>query len=145
MELVKWPLNKNTLQLNSIFDNFFNEPFYSVSPRNSNLPKSWTPKVDIYDTKDAFVIKVELPGIEKKDIKVDVDGKLLTLKGERTLTNSDDKNVSRREIFYGSFERTFTLPDAVNADKIKADHKNGLLTLEVPKPEESKPKQITIH
>jgi HSP20 family protein len=106
----------------------------------------WYPVVDMYEEDNSFVIKAELPGMDKKDISVDVKDRILTLKGERNYDNEvKEENYYRRERSYGKFQRTFTLPVDVEPDKIKADFKDGLLKIEVPKPEEHKPKEITIH
>ncbi|OEU61091.1 MAG: hypothetical protein BA867_14070 [Desulfobacterales bacterium S5133MH16] len=91
-----------------------------------------------------IVIKSELPGVDKKDIVVHVNGRFLTIKGERLSENEvkEDK-YHRRERSYGKFERVFTLPE-VDPDKIKAGYKNGVLKIDIPKPGEQKPKQITV-
>jgi HSP20 family protein len=107
---------------------------------------SWNPVVDVYDNDDSIVIQAELPGVEKKDIRIDVKDRLLTLKGER----STDKEVTeekyyRRERSYGSFQRVFNLPVDVDPDKIEAAYADGLLKVRIPKPETQKPKQITVH
>ncbi len=145
MELMKWTPTNELRNFNRLLTHFFDEPFFPIE-RPDLVTGTWTPKVDIYDTKDAFIIDAELPGIDKNDIKVDVDGRLLTLRGERK-TETEDKNKSyyRHEMYYGAFERTFTLPEAVDPGLIKAEYKEGVLHLEVPKPEERKPKQIEVH
>lgn len=92
------------------------------------------------------MIKAELPGVDKNDIKIDLKDRLLTLSGERTYDNEvKEENYYRRERSYGKFQRAFTLPTDVDSDKIKADFKDGVLEIEVPKPEEKKAKQVTIH
>lgn len=145
MELMKWTPTNELRDFNRMLTHFFDEPFIPTE-RRELIEKTWAPRVDIYDTKDAFVIKAELPGIDKKDIKVDVDGRLLTLRGERkTETENKENAYYRREMFFGSFERTFTLPEAVDPGLIKAEYKDGVLHLEVPKPEERKPKQIEVN
>jgi len=145
MELMKWTPTNELREFNRMLTHFFDEPFFPTETREI-IEKTWAPRVDIYDTKDAFIIKAELPGIDKNDIKVDVDGRLLTLRGERkTDTESKENAYYRREMFCGTFERTFTLPEAVDPGLIKAEYKDGVLHLEVPKPEERKPKQIEIH
>jgi HSP20 family protein len=107
---------------------------------------NWKPAVDIYDNDRNIVIKAELPGMEKKDIILQVNGRVLTLKGEHSSENEvkEDK-YHRRERSYGKFERVFTLPLEVDPDKITADYKDGVLKIDIPKPEEQKPKQITVH
>jgi len=107
---------------------------------------SWRPFVDIYDNDNNIVIKAELPGIDKKDIVVDVKDRFLTLKGERSSENEVKKDkFHRRERTYGKFERVFSLPMEVDPDKIKADYKDGVLKIDIPKLEKQKPKQITVH
>jgi HSP20 family protein len=145
MELMKWNPTHELRNFNRMLTHFFDEPFFAVD-RGELMEKSWAPRVDIYDTKDAFMIKVELPGVDKNDIKVDVDGRLLTLRGERRgETEEKDAAYYRREMYCGTFERSFTLPEAVDPALIKAEYKEGVLCLQVPKPEERKPKQIEIH
>lgn len=145
MELMKWTPTNELRNFNRLLTHFFDEPFFAPTEREIG-GGTWAPRVDIYDTKDAFMIKAELPGVDKNDIKVDVDGRLLTLRGERKSEKEDKDNAFyRREMFFGSFERTFTLPEAVDPTAIKAEYKDGILHLEVPKPEERKPRQIEIH
>lgn len=144
MELMKWNPTNELRNFNRLLTHFFDDHF-SPAEKEESLSRSWAPKVDIYDTKNAFVINAELPGINKNDIKVDVEGRVLTLKGERkTETEEKDKSYYRREIFFGNFERSFTLPEAVDPGLIKAEFKDGVLHLEVPKPEERKLRQIEI-
>ncbi|MBW1897704.1 MAG: Hsp20/alpha crystallin family protein [Deltaproteobacteria bacterium] len=147
MELVKWnPFGRNVRVRNQI-DSFFDEFFHTALCIDEGMAaNAWNPAVDVYENKEDIVIKVELPGVEKKDIKVDVNDGILTLKGER----NNEKEVKeeafyRRESVYGKFERSFKLPDGTDFDKIKADFKDGILKVSVPKTEEKLPKQITIH
>jgi HSP20 family protein len=124
-----------------------NEPFFRAYRFDDEAGFSlWNPVVDLYEKDDNFVIKAELPGVGKDDIGIDLKDGVLTLSGER----SDDSEVKedkyyRRERTYGKFQRSFTLPADVDADKIKAEFKDGVLVVEVPKPEKSKPKRITVH
>jgi HSP20 family protein len=107
---------------------------------------NWNPVVDIYDNEDNIVIKAELPGIDKENINVDVKDGVLILKGERSSDNEVKKDkYYRRERMFGKFERAFNLPADVDPDKIKADYTDGVLKIDIPKPEERKPKQITVH
>jgi len=100
----------------------------------------------MFEKDDHLVIKAELPGMEKKDINLDLKDGVLTLRGERKHENQvQDENFYRREMSYGKFVRTFSLPSDVDPDKINAEFQNGLLTIEVPKPEQHKPKQITVN
>ena len=128
---------------NRLFDDFF---FPRTMEDGGMLSWDWNPAVDIYDNEDSIVIKAELPGVDKKDIAVDVNDRVLTLKGERSANNEvKEDHYCRRESTYGKFERSFTLPADVDPDKIKADYKDGILKIELPKLEDKKPKQITVH
>ena len=147
MNLVRWnPWREmNTLQhrLNHLFDDSLFQPGRSEDDLSLG---TWQPVVDMYDENDRIIIKAELPGMEKKDISVDVKDRVLTLSGERNYDNEvKEENYYRRERAYGKFQRTFSLPADVDSDKIKADFKDGLLKIEVPKPEKQKPKEITVH
>jgi HSP20 family protein len=106
----------------------------------------WNPAVDLYEKDDYYVIKAELAGVNKEDIAIDLKDRVLTLSGKRSFENEvKQENYHRRERSYGKFQRAFTLPADVDSDKIKAEFKDGLLQIEVPKPEAQKPKQVTIH
>jgi HSP20 family protein len=128
-------------------DDFFNNFFSPAVPfEDGFLDTKWAPKVDIIDEDDSIVVKAELPGVDKKDINVDVKDRVLTIKGER----SDEKEVNednfyRRERCHGSFQRSFSLPLDSDPTDISAEFKDGILTVSVPKPEEKKPRQITVH
>ena len=130
-------------QMNHLFDDVF-RPVVRGDSRVSTW--NWNPTVDIYDNDENIVIKAELPGIEKKDIVIDVKDGVLTLKGERSFDNEvKEKKYYCRERTFGKFERVFRLPAKVDPEKISADYKDGVLKIEIPKPEEQKPKQITVH
>ncbi|KEF30373.1 MAG: Hsp20/alpha crystallin family protein [Gammaproteobacteria bacterium] len=105
----------------------------------------WTPAVDIKETPEAFSIEAELPGMDKKDVKVTVHDGVLTIEGERKHEEeTNDKKVHRVERYYGSFLRRFTLPDNVDENSVKANFKDGLLTLTVQKAEPKEPKAIEV-
>jgi HSP20 family protein len=147
MQLIRWNPTRDRFSLrnriNHVFDDFL---FPTLRNDEEWSTWNWKPLVDIYDNDDNIVIKAELPGMEKKDIVIDVKGRVLTLKGERSSENEvKEDSYHRRERVYGKFERAFTLPMEVDSDKIKADYKDGVLEVNIPKPEERKPKQITIH
>lgn len=106
----------------------------------------WAPAVDIKETDDAYLIEAELPGLNKKDVKVTVDDGVLTIQGERRQEEeSSDKKIHRVERFYGSFMRRFSLPDNVDENSVKAKFKDGVLTLSVKKAEPKEPKAIEVH
>jgi HSP20 family protein len=107
--------------------------------------RTWAPPVDIYETENDIVLKAELPGVDPKDVEVRVEDSTLYLKGERKFEKEvEDENYHRVERSYGSFARSFSLPNSINAEKVKAEYKDGLLTLTLPKREEAKPRTIKI-
>ncbi len=147
MNLVKWNPWREMPTLPGRFNRFFDDPFFRVGPMEDDaVMDMWNPAVDLYEKDDHYMIKAELPGVNKDDIKIDLKDRLLTLSGERTYDNEvNEENYHRREMSYGKFQRAFTLPADVDSDKIKAEFKDGVLQIEVPKPEEKKAKQVTIH
>ena len=112
---------------------------------DSNLT-TWAPAVDIYETEHELVVKVDLPDVDPKDLDIRVENNILTIRGERKFESkvSEDKYL-RVERAYGSFSRSFSLANTVNSEGIKADYRDGVLTLSVPKREEAKPKQIKVN
>ncbi len=107
---------------------------------------TWLPAVDIRETEDALLVHAELPGIDKKDIHVDVRDGVLTISGERKYEKDvKEESVHRTERAYGRFSRSFSLPHTVDADKVEAKMKDGVLEIRLPKTESAKPKAIEIH
>ena len=112
---------------------------------NSLGSAAWAPAVDVYDHKDSLVIKADLPGLTQKDIDVSVEDDILRIKGQKKQEQEvKEDNYYRLERAYGSFERSFSLPVSVDAAKIKAAYKDGVLQLTLPKKEQPKPKQIKV-
>jgi HSP20 family protein len=106
----------------------------------------WLPAVDIRETNDAIVVNAELPGIDKKDVKVDVKDGVLTISGERNYEKDvKEENVHRIERSYGSFSRSFSLPSHVDVGKVQAQLEDGVLEVRLPKTETAKPKSIEVH
>jgi HSP20 family protein len=105
----------------------------------------WAPALDVHEDKDSFVVRTELPGLKREDIEVSLHDGALLISGERKAeTKQEGVDVHRQERYYGKFQRALTLPTPVAADKIKAQYKDGVLTVTLPKVEEAKPKQIDI-
>ena len=147
MNLVRWSPLKEMAAMQHRLNRAFNEPFFRSSGEDGEFNMgSWYPAVDMFDDDDKIVIKAELPGMDKKDISVDIENRVLTLSGERNYDNEvKEENYYRRERACGKFKRAFNLPADVDSDQIKADFRDGVLKVEIPKPEEQKPKQITVH
>lgn len=142
MTLVRWRPFKDVVsiqdEMNRLFDGFF-------SRVPSRFDSDWSPNVDVSETKDDIVVKAEVPGLGKEDIKITLQDNVLTLKGEKKQEKEEkDTNFYGMERSYGSFTRSFNLPTLVLADKIKASYKDGVLNITLPKAEEVKPKQIPI-
>jgi len=146
MELIRWTPRRNAwglqTRMNRIFDDFFTP---ALNTEDRLLARNWNPSADVYEEDAQFVIKAELPGVDKKDIHVDVENNVLILKGERTEDNEvKEENYYRREMASGAFQRSFALPDGVDANNIKADYKDGVIKITIPKPESRQPKKITV-
>ncbi len=105
----------------------------------------WTPATDIYEDEEGLTLKFELAGVDPKDVDIRFENGVLTIKGERKLEKEEKKeNYHRVELSYGAFNRTFSLPPTVNADKIEAESKLGVLVIHLPKKAEAKPKSIQV-
>ncbi|HXN06964.1 MAG TPA: Hsp20/alpha crystallin family protein [Nitrospiria bacterium] len=147
MPLTKWsPLKEiNTLQERMsklLEDPLFKFPFDFAKPVEG---VDWVPAVDIFEKDDAFILKAELPGMEMKDIDITVEGGTLQVKGHRQLEHEEKReDYHRVERVYGQFNRYFSLPDSVNAEKIEAAYDKGVLTVTMGKKEEVKPKKIKV-
>jgi len=127
-------------QVNRLFGNVLER-----GGEESNLT-SWAPAVDIYETEHELVVKADLPEVDPKELDIRVENNLLTIRGERKFEKKvNEDNYLRVERAYGSFSRSFSLANTVNAEAIKADYQNGVLTLTIPKREEAKPKQIKVN
>ncbi|WP_289062223.1 Hsp20/alpha crystallin family protein [uncultured Zobellia sp.] len=132
--------NYNNLSLpswSSWIDEVFNRDFPLVVTSNFNLGMT-LPKVNIRETKDAYVVDMAVPGLKKSDFEIDIDNKVLSITSEVEESNEHkDDNYIQREFGYSSFKRSFTLPETVKEDKIKAGYKEGVLTIHLPKKEEA--------
>ena len=106
---------------------------------------AWQPPVDIYEDENSVIIKAELPDVDQKDIEVKIEDNTLVLRGERKQDHTIKKeNYHRIERYYGSFQRSFALPLTIDREKVKASCEKGILTIVLPKKEETKPKQISV-
>ena len=141
MTLVKWTprrgLTRFPDELNRFFDGF--------SSDWDNTDTTWSPSVDIAETETEYEVKAELAGLRKEEIKISVEDNVLKLSGEKKAEKEDkDKNYHYVERSFGHFERSFRLPKDVRAEEIKAKYKNGILSVEIPKSELVKPKEIPV-
>jgi HSP20 family protein len=141
MAIVRWEPARELAgmeidRLNRMFANLYGEGF----------DRGWSPAVDIYETDQReVVLKAELPEVKREDINITFESGVLTIRGERKYENDVKReNFQRIERHYGSFSRSFTLPATVDASRISASHKEGVLTIRLPQREEAKPKQILV-
>jgi HSP20 family protein len=117
----------------------------SGEPEENLFPSKWAPTADVVETKDAIIIKVELPGLNEKDVAVEIENNVLSMHGERQLEKeTEEKGYRRIERSYGTFNRSFTLPLNVDTTKIAATFNNGLLEVSIPKKETAKPRTINV-
>jgi HSP20 family protein len=129
-------------EVNRLFDNFLGRPATGAAAAG----RAWMPAVDMSETKDDLVLRVEVAGVREKDVAVSITGDLLTIRGERRWNEEEarDQKVLHVERAYGQFERLIQLPMAVQADKVKASYRDGVLEIRLPKAEELKPREIKI-
>lgn len=146
MTIMRWDPFKDILEIQNRMNRLFEESLRRFRTSDLDIASSgFVPAVDIYETEDSIVVKAELPGVDKNDVKIEVKDGVLTLKGEKKVEKEvKEENFHRIERAYGSFQRSFTLPQNVDKDKIKATFKNGVLEIVIAKKEESKPKEIKI-
>jgi len=137
----RWEPFGSLVEVGSLFDTFAGRPMAGAT----QTARPWLPSVDMHETKDDLVLRVELPGVTEKDVAVSIIGDLLTIKGERRWDDqSKDQKFLHVERAYGQFERLIQLPMAVQADKVKAAYRDGVLEITLPKAEELKPREIKI-
>lgn len=146
MQLIRWTPQRNAWRVHDTMNRLLDD-FFAPTLNNDQLSvQNWNPSADVYEEGDHYVVKAELPGVDKKNIHVDVQENVLILKGERSNGNEvKEENFYRKEIAYGTFERSFALPDGVDADKIKADYNDGVIKITIPKPETMQPRKISVH
>jgi len=147
MTLVKWDPFRDVAELQNRINRMFDESFAgSRNPEDEVALRTWRPAVDIYETESGIVIDVELPGVSKEEVAVEVKDDVLTLKGQRSASpHIREDNYYRRERLYGPFKRSFTLHHNIQPALIKATFKDGILQIEIPRPMEEQPKQITVN
>ena len=148
MTLVKWKPRREVKHFDNLLDDVFN---FGLIPYSGNLRSrwleggEWSPLVDVVDKKDKIIAKAELPGVDKKDIKITLSDGILTIRGNK----KEEKEIKKEDYYcservQGSYSRTIALPIKVDSKKIKASYKNGILEVILPKPEKVMPKEIEI-
>jgi len=146
MALIRWEPARElaTLQneMNRLFSTFFDAP----TPTNAGATlRRWIPAMDLVETEDDFVLKADLPGLSESDVNIELEDNVLTISGERKAEHEQRKEgYYRVERSFGSFARSLTLPEGVDPDKVRASFDRGVLEVRIPKPEERKPRKVTI-
>ena len=144
-ELGNWPTFGRLSNLRDELDTLFELPFWSNFGRQTQLFTGWTPALDLYQNNDNVIAVVELPGMRKEDIEISLHDGMLTIAGERKTETQGGEKAERSERYIGKFRRSITLPTRVDADKVSATYKDGILTVTLSKAEEAKPKQIQVN
>lgn len=141
--LERWePFREIQGEMNRLFDGLLGRPTAIATGMGTRV---WMPVFDMYETKDHLILNFELPGVREKDVSLSITGDLLTVKGERSFDQElKDDNSYHVERVYGKFERTVQLPMPVQADRVKATYRDGVLEVKLPKADEVKPKEIKI-
>ena len=144
MALIRWePVREiNTIQqeMNRLFNSFFDAP-----TAGDARTRRWIPAMDLVEREDHFVLKVDLPGLTESDVNVELQDNVLTISGERKQEQEHKaEGYYRLERAFGSFSRSLTLPEGVNAEAVAAKFDNGVLEVSIPKPEERKPRRVSI-
>lgn len=146
MAIVRWEPFRDLVTTQDRSNRLFNDAFSNIFGGENLTSRTWAPPVDIYETDHDLVLKAELPGIDPKDLDIRVENGTLYLKGERKqASETNEGNYHRVERSYGSFVRTFPLPSSISTENVKADYKDGVLTLTMAKREEAKPKTIKVN
>jgi len=145
MTLVRWDPFRELEDMSERLNRVFSRPSLRNSGKENLTVADWMPTVDISETEGEYLIKAELPEVRKEDVKVTVENGVLTLQGERRQEKEEKgKRFHRVERSYGSFVRSFTLPESVDESFVKAEYKDGVLNLHLPKSEKVKPKAIDV-
>jgi HSP20 family protein len=123
----------------------FNAAFEGSSGGGNGGARRWTPAMDLLETEDEFVLRADLPGLSESDVNIELEDNVLTLSGERKTEHEEKREgFYRMERAYGAFSRSLTLPKGIDPEAVTAAFQNGVLEVRVPKPEERKPRKITI-
>ena len=144
--VTRWDPSREMEELQNRLSNFFGRTPARLgdTKEESMTVAEWAPLVDITEDEKEYIIKTELPEVKKEDVKVAVENGMLTIVGERKFEKEENKKYHRVERAYGRFARSFIVPDYVEADKVSAEFKDGVLKVHLPKSEKTKPKQIEV-
>ncbi len=143
-DLAPWMAADRWSNLRDELHSLLESPFWSGFGRGGQLFTGWSPALDLYQSNDNIVAVIELPGMRKEDIEISLHDGTLTISGERKRESANGEKAERTERYVGTFRRSITLPTRVDANKVNASYRDGILTVTLPKAEEVKPKQIQV-
>jgi HSP20 family protein len=138
-----WPAFDQLFNLRHELNRFMANPWAEFNGQ-AEFFNDWAPALDVLEDKNNLIVVAEVPGVRKEDIEISVQEGVLSITGERKAEERKEEDTYRSERFFGRFHRSVTLPKPVSVDKIKANYKDGVLTITLPKPEETKPRQIQV-
>jgi len=145
MAIVRFEPFRELMSLQDRLNRLFNESYRPQGEDDWALGGTWAPAVDIYEHENNIVIKAELPGVDPKDVDIRLDNNVLTVKGERKADpDTTDKDYFVREVAYGGFQRSFALPEGVDATQVEAKYANGMLEVRIPAPRAAMPRTIEV-
>jgi len=143
--IIRWDPFRDLVTLREKMNRLFEETFTGRGEKKDLVSGTWSPSVDIYETENAMVLTAEVPGMKEDEIEIKIEDNTLILQGERKFEKeTKEENYHRIERSYGSFYRSFTLPNSIDQDKIQAVHENGVLKITMPKRPELKPKKVKV-
>ncbi|MDZ7372763.1 MAG: Hsp20/alpha crystallin family protein [candidate division KSB1 bacterium] len=146
MAVVRWrPVMRELLNFQDEFNRMVDEFFGRWPSLRGETGTLWVPAMDVYETDEGIVVKAELPGVRKEDLKISVDNNILTIRAEKKQDAPKDVSCYYcSERVFGTFQRSFTLPNTADATRVKATYRDGVLVIEIPKKEEARPKEIQV-
>jgi HSP20 family protein len=145
MAIIRWDPFRDLVTIRDKMNRLFEDAVTQRGEEKELVASSWAPAVDIYEDESQLVLTAEIPGLSEKDVEIKIEDNVLSIQGERKLEKETrEENYHRIERAYGSFYRSFTLPNYVDEDKIRAEHENGVVKITMPKKAELKPRKVKI-
>ncbi len=145
MAIVRWEPLRELTTLQNEMNRLFGTVFDTPAPSNGGTLRRWMPAMDLVESQEHFVLRADLPGLAQEDVAIEVEDRVLTVSGERKSEHDESKEGYHRvERAFGSFSRSLTLPEGVDADAVTASFDRGVLEVRIPKPEQRKPRKISI-
>ena len=145
MAIVRWEPLRELTTLQNEMNRLFGSAFDTPTPGNAGALRRWMPAMDLVEAEEHFILRADLPGMSEEDVNIEVEERVLTISGERKAEHTENKDGYHRvERAFGSFSRSLTLPEGVDAEAVTANFDRGVLEIRIPKPEQRKPRKISI-